>query len=134
MKSNKPVGLLVIILLVISLFLGIVVISIGAGSAFPALNKVSAPLVCAGGSMEVDQSSTNPLPGQTYVSVSISCVDQQSGAREVKTMSAIIVSGIIYSVVIFIPSFIWFIRHPDSWGMVGPDGEIVGTSKAKKKS
>ena len=76
MKSNKPVGLLAIILLVISLFFGIVVISIGAGSIFPALNKISAPLVCPGDSMEVDQSSTNPLPGQTYVSVSISCVDR----------------------------------------------------------
>jgi hypothetical protein len=131
MKSKKPVGLLAIVLLLISLFLGIVVISVGIGSAVPALNKVSAPIVCAGGSMQVDQSSTNPLPGQTYVSVSISCVDKESGAREVKTIPAIIVSGLIYSLVIFVPSFIWFIKHPDSWGMVGPDGEIVGTRKKK---
>ena len=49
MRSNKPLSLLAIILSVISLFFGIIVISVGIGSVVPALNKISAPILCAGG-------------------------------------------------------------------------------------
>ncbi len=110
------------------------VVSVGMGTVVPALNKISAPIVCADGRLEVGQSSMNPRPGETYVSLAISCVDEASGASEVKTIPAILVSGIFYSLVIFVPSFIWFIKHPDSWGMVDDDGEIIGKSKSRKKS
>jgi hypothetical protein len=115
MKSRKPVGILAIVLGVISLFLGIVVLSIGIGSVVPALNKISAPIVCTGDRVEIERMASNPRPGETFVSIAISCVDEQTGTREIKTFPMIFASGFIYSLVIFIISMIWFITHPDSW-------------------
>lgn len=116
MKSTKPVGILAIVLGGISLFLGIVIISIALGSVLPAINKIAAPIVCSGDRVEIERAASNPRPGETFVSLVISCVDEQTGAREVKTFPMIFASGIIYSLVIFVVSMIWFINHPDSWG------------------
>jgi hypothetical protein len=113
--SKKHVGILALVLAVISLFLGIVIISIALGSIVPAINKISAPIVCSGDSVEIERYGSNPRPGETFVSLVISCVDQESGAREVKTLPMIVVSGIIYSLIIFVVSFIWYIKHPASW-------------------
>src|SRR5688572_29637123 len=117
MSSKKPIGILAMILGGISLFLGIVVISVGLGSVVPAINKISGPIICGGDKVEVGQFASNPRPGETYVSLSIACVNEQTGQSEVKTLPIILTSGFIYSLIIFVPSFIWFIKHPDSWGV-----------------
>lgn len=132
MKSKKPVGILALVLGVISLFLGIVIVSIALGSIIPAINKISAPIVCSGDRVEIERAASNPRPGETFISLVISCVDQQTGTSEVKTFPMIFTSGFIYSLVIFIISMIWFINHPDSWGTYENEPEDV--PKGKKKS
>lgn len=134
MKSRKPVGVLAIVLGVISLFLGIVVVSIGIGSAVPTINKISAPLVCSGDRVEIERAASNPRPGETFISLVISCIDEQTGANEIKTFPMILTSGIIYSLVIFVISMIWFINHPDSWGTYENETGDIPKDKSKKKS
>jgi len=132
MKSSKPVGVLALILGVISLFLGIVIISVGLGSIVPAINKIGAPIVCSGDSVEIGRFASNPRPGETFVSLAISCIDPQTGVAEVKTIPMIITSGIIYSLVIFVISMIWFINHPSSWEVY--ESDPADGVKSKRKS
>lgn len=134
MKSRKPVGILAIVLGVISLFLGIVIVSIALGSILPAINKISAPIVCTGDRVEIERAASNPRPGETFISLVISCVDEQTGVRQVKTFPMILASGVIYSLVIFVISMIWFINHPDSWGTYESEPADASKSKSKKKS
>jgi hypothetical protein len=134
MKSRKPVGILAIVLGVISLFLGIVIVSIALGSILPAINKISAPIVCTGDRVEIERAASNPRPGETFISLVISCVDKQTGVRQVKTFPMILASGVIYSLVIFVISMIWFINHPDSWGTYESEPADVSKGRGKKKS
>jgi hypothetical protein len=94
MKSNRPIGILALVLGGISLFLGIVIISIGLGSVVPAVNKISAPIICSGDQVEIGRQASNPRPGETFVSIEIACTNEQTGIREVRTLPMIITSGL----------------------------------------
>jgi hypothetical protein len=51
------------ILLLISLFLGFVLISVGIGMIFPSIFRISAPLVC-NGTMEIETREYSYRPGE----------------------------------------------------------------------
>jgi hypothetical protein len=133
MKSNRPIGILALVLGGISLFLGIVIVSIALGSIVPAVNKISAPIICSGDRVEIGRQASNPRPGETFVSIEIACTNEQTGIREVKTLPMIITSGLIYSLVIFVISMIWFINHPDSWEVYDSEPANAAKDKTKKK-
>jgi hypothetical protein len=102
MKINV-VGLL--ILAGISLFIGFVIISVAVGAIFPSMHKLTAPVLCSNGEVEVEVITYSYKPGQIGTDNHLYCNDEE-GRREI-TWAAIGVSGLFYSAIIFVLLLIW---------------------------
>jgi hypothetical protein len=94
---------IVCIMLGISLFCGVVVVSGGLGGFFPQINQVAGPLVCGSAEMQVEQHVHSYRPGATSYTVSIYCIDPASGAKNDVTGQAQLIAGAIYSLILFLP-------------------------------
>jgi hypothetical protein len=88
-----------LILIGISLFCGIVVISIGIGSLFPQINQIAKPIVCGSDVMEVKQHVYHYRPGETSWTINAYCVDSTTGVKKDVTGLVQLVAGMIYSVI-----------------------------------
>ena len=86
-----------LIMIGISVFCGVVIISIGFGSVITQLNYIAKPIVCGNNVMDVTQHVDHPEDGETNWSVSIECVDNDTGARTDVTGLTQLVAGLIYS-------------------------------------
>jgi len=106
MKLNLGMALM---LLGVSMFCGIIIISIGFGAAFPVIDRVAAPFVCAGRELELEQQSYSYRPGEVTTTVTWYCTDEQTGAREDVSLQTALVSGVIYGAVIFVVAVIWWL-------------------------
>ncbi len=94
------------IVLGISMFLGIVLISIGLGSAFPSLNKVAASSICGSEHLEITQNTYSYRPGQGTITITAYCVADQTGARREVTTALQLLSGVMYGFIIFVLAMI----------------------------
>jgi hypothetical protein len=106
MKLNLTTALM---LLGVSMFCGIIIISIGFGAAFPVIDRVAAPFVCAGRELELEQQTYSYRPGEVTTTVTWYCTNEQTGAREDVSLQTALVSGLIYGAVIFVVAVIWWL-------------------------
>ena len=97
-------------LLGISLFTGIIIVSIGLGAAFPAMERVAAPFVCGGNTLDLH--------------LDYYCVDP-TGTREDVSWRIILAAGLIYSAVLFFISLVWLLT---AGRQVEAVGRIFGRS------
>lgn len=99
MKLNKE---LILGLLVVSLFVGIIIISIGLGTDVTAINTVMAPLVCPGDKIVPVWKYDGPLdtgsgPDLRYRWI---CVNESTGEAHVAGYRTIFTAGTVYSLLI----------------------------------
>lgn len=105
-----------------SLFIGVIICSIGFGALVPAMHKLSAPLVCRG-EFEITTTRYNVRPGETVWQHNIYCNDE-NGKREV-TFQSILATGILFS----LPIFAWTL-YASRRGINLP--KFYGTASLKK--
>jgi hypothetical protein len=99
MKIDKSI---VLILLVFSLFCGVFIIALGIASEFPSINKIMAPLVCAGREqLEVTSEYNVSHPGHAVYDGSWLCVDEIAGNTQDASLKTILISGLAYGLLIF---------------------------------
>ncbi len=104
-----------LILFGICLFVGIIILSIGIGAAITPMQAISGPLVCGGKELELQKDYYSYKPGQSGYTITWSCVDEATGARDDQTFPVILASGVIYSLALFVIAVvsIW-------WGAIRP--------------
>ena len=85
----------------ISLFIGIM-ITVAGGAIFPPLLDVAAPFVC-NGKFSVETQVFRPKPSETVTARTFYCQNPKSGATTDISLETIIVAGLIYSAIVFIP-------------------------------
>jgi len=96
MKTGTLVGL------VFCVFMGIMVISVGLGAAFPSINRIAKPVVCPNGNMIQESRLYNPYPGKTVNSQTWYCVDESGGSKRQLSMFPIsMIAGTIYGLIFF---------------------------------
>ncbi len=105
------------------LFMGVTVISIGAGAVFPQLNYVAGPLICPGGTMSTSQQGYNVSPVRSVTTVTMYCIDGKTGTRnEVDVFPTCLFSGLIYGLLLFFVVFaVMLIRAQGSGKSRRPD-------------
>ena len=90
------------ILFGVSLFCGIVIIGIGFGAAFPIISRIAAPITCPGRDLQLSTDTSSYAPGETTTLITWTCVDPQTGAKLDVSTSTTLVSGVIYSLLLFL--------------------------------
>ena len=91
----------ILIRLGISLFCGIIILSIGVGSVYTPLNKVAGPIVCGNRQLEIVQNRYSYRPDDTTWTITAYCVDNATNSRQENTLLVQIVSGTIYGLILF---------------------------------
>jgi len=119
MKFNL---LTVLGLLGISLFTGIIIVSIGLGAAFPAMERVAAPFVCGARTLDLQLDHYSYKPGQSGYIITWTCVGRPGSGEDV-TWKIILVAGLIYSALIFFISVVWLLT---AGNQVQAMGKIFG--------
>ena len=94
----------------ISLFVGVIIVSIGLGAAIPDIERVAAPLVCGGGSLQLESQSYSYRPGDVTTTRTWYCLEAGGGAPQDITWSVVFAAGLVYSAVIFVVLLIWWLR------------------------
>jgi hypothetical protein len=97
-------------LLGISLFVGIVILSVGLGMAIAPLQGISAPLVCGGGEVERTADQYSYKPGQVGWEIGWHCIDRTTGERQDRTLAVIFASGTIYGLILFVGLIVWALK------------------------
>ena len=90
-----------LIFLIFSLFCGIVIISIGTGNEFTAVNKVTGPLICGGGKLEAAWEYNVSHPGKTIYDSQWVCVDDTAGTALDASVKTNLIAGTIYGLLMF---------------------------------
>ena len=93
--------IVLVVALLFCLFMGVTAVSLGLGAAFPGINLVAKPLVCPDGELSHRTSTTNPLPGRTYVQASYTCVDRAGNAEPISTFAVALVAGSLYGLAMY---------------------------------
>ncbi len=100
----KPAaGLL--ILFIFCLFMGVTAISIGLGAAFPAINTIAKPFVCADGVLESDQQIYRPYPGKTITTRTWFCTSASGEKVALSAFPMSLYAGLMYGVLLFVILF-----------------------------
>jgi hypothetical protein len=85
-----------------SIFMGITAISIGFGALFPSMNRITKPLVCPRGEMELETEVYRPYPGSTITTMTWYCADHQTGERtELGIFPMSLYAGVFYGLLLF---------------------------------
>jgi hypothetical protein len=106
MAPTKWIGT-VLTSLLLSLFLGVVVVSMGLGAMFPSIDQVAGPFVCGGGSLQEHNKNYHPQPGMKVTTVNWSCADAtEADQHAVDGWAVTLVAGTIYGLIIFIPTLL----------------------------
>lgn len=93
------------VLLIFCLFMGVTAISLGVGTAVPAINLIAKPVVCPSGEMEHKNSSrkgTGKNRNATYTSTNWTCVSGDD-AEPISSFKIALVSGPVYGLLLFLP-------------------------------
>jgi hypothetical protein len=109
--KNKVIPLLTV--LGISMFCGIVGISIGMGSVITPVNQVVGSIICGKQQLTINQNTEYATadyyrPGEGVVTIKAYCVNSQTGVKRDITSTLQIISGTIYGLIIFILAMIRF--------------------------
>jgi hypothetical protein len=84
-----------------SIFMGITAISIGFGALFPSMNRITKPLVCPRGEMELETQVYRPYPGSTITTLTWYCVDQEGVKTELGLFPMSLYAGVFYGLLLF---------------------------------
>lgn len=93
-------GSILIVTLVFCLFMGVTAISMGLGTAFPAINQVAAPLVCPDGTMEMERQLYKPYPGKNVYTSTWFCVEP-AGKTRLGMFPMVLYAGSVYGLGLF---------------------------------
>ena len=83
--KNKIIPLLMV--LGISMFCGIIVISIGIGSVITPLHQVAGSMICGNQQLNIEQYTYSYRPGEGSVTITAYCVENQTGVKRDITKS-----------------------------------------------
>lgn len=99
----------------ISMFCGIVVVSVGLGSIFLPLNQVGAKFVCGSRELKIEKNSYSYRPGEVTTTITAYCVDAQTNEAEDVTQELYdvtyklqLVNGLFFGVLFFVSGMIFF--------------------------
>ncbi len=87
--------------LIFCLFMGITAISYGVGAAYPPINQIAQPFVCAGGKLNYQTIVSHPRPGKTYIQTSWTCVDSSGAKAPIDTFTIALYAGSLYGLVLY---------------------------------
>ncbi|MCE9598011.1 MAG: hypothetical protein K8S54_08585 [Spirochaetia bacterium] len=97
----------IIVALVVCLFMGITVISVGLGAAFPSINRIAKPIVCSDGEMTQESRIYNPYPGKTVTSQTWYCASADGTSKRQLSMFPIsFIAGSVYGLILFALMFV----------------------------
>lgn len=83
-------------------FMGITVIAIGFGAIFPSMNRITKPLVCPRGEMELETQTYTPTPVETVTTFTWYCVDATTGEKtEIGLFPMSLYAGTLYGFIFF---------------------------------
>ena len=116
------------IVMLCSMFCGIIVMAIGMGSFFPVLNQVAGPIVCGNQTLQIDQHTYSYKPGSTNFTITAYCVDSQTGQKKDVTDAVQLVSGMMYSLLFFVLAIVAIVWSAFKWKDTSPS---VGTPAAE---
>jgi L-lactate permease len=92
----------------ISMFCGIILVSIALGAIIPkVINPIAKPLVCSNGNLEITQNTTSYRPGESDTWTTDTCVDSATGQQQDVSLQTTLGAGIIYSLIIFVTIMAW---------------------------
>jgi len=97
----KPDGSSMTVLLVLSLFCGIIIIALGLGAEYTSVNKVMGPLICGREKLEVAWEYNVSHPGKAVLDGRWLCVDETAGTVQDASIKTILISGLVYGLLIF---------------------------------
>ncbi len=100
------IGTLVSMLLA-SMFCGILMISVAAGSIWPQMNSIAGPLVCGSNKLEITQYSHSYTPGSVDTVTTDYCVDPVTENKQEVTGGITLVAGLIDSLFLFGIMLVW---------------------------
>ncbi len=102
--------------LTVSLFVGFILVAIAAGSIWPGIDRFAASrFVCSNGTFIIHQDTYSYRPGESDTMTTDYCVDLKSGVKQDVSFLTMLVSGLVYSGVIFLFGII----VPPVWGAFG---------------
>ena len=92
----------------VSMFCGIILVSIALGAIIPkVINPIAKPLVCSNGNLEITQNTTSYRPGESDTWTTDTCVDSATGQQQDVSLQTTLGAGIIYSLIIFVIIMVW---------------------------
>ena len=104
----------VLMVLGLSMFCGIVVISMGLGGVITPLNQIGGLIVCGDQQLQIEQNTYAYIPGEGTTTITAYCVDEQTNAKQEVTRELNdvttklqIVTGIIFGLIIFVLSMLF---------------------------
>ncbi len=108
-----------------SLFIGIILISVAAGSIFHSMNwAVAGRLVCRGKMPPPQVDTYSYRPGEMDITTTYYCIDQATGAKKDVTFLTVLVAGLIYSAILFMLL--------SAYSLVGYIRSAIGGGKTKR--
>jgi hypothetical protein len=111
-----------------SIFMGITAISIGFGALFPSMNRITKPLVCPRGEMELETQVYRPYPGSTITTLTWYCVDQEGVKTELGLFPMSLYAGVFYGLLLFAAIVIGWVLY-QKWESMpkSPEMQKFGT-------
>ena len=92
----------------VSMFCGIILVSVALGAIIPkVINPIAKPLVCSNGNLEITQNTTSYRPGESDTWTTDTCVDSATGQQQDVSLQTTLGAGIIYSLIIFVILMVW---------------------------
>lgn len=94
-----------VIAFVFCMFMGVTGISLGLGTAIPAINHIAKPIVCPDGEMAVETSSrrSQTHSRRTVTTAAWSCVDSSGEEVPISRVTLSLIAGSFYGLVLFLP-------------------------------
>lgn len=87
----------------VSMFCGIILVSIAVGAVIPkVINPIAGPLVCGNGKLVITQNTTSYRPGESDTWTTDTCVDSATGNQQDVSLQTTLGAGMIYSLIIFV--------------------------------
>jgi hypothetical protein len=95
-----------VIALIFCVFMGVMGISLGLGTAVPQINLIAQPVLCPDGEMEHSNSSrkgTGRNRNATYTSTSWTCEEGPGKSDPIASFTVALVAGPVYGLLMFLP-------------------------------
>jgi hypothetical protein len=93
------------------MFVGIIILSIGLGAAIPAMEQISAPIVCPGSKLQLQSDYYYPRPGETDITRAFYCANTPGKVIGDVTLKVMLVAGVEYGLILFVVIAIYSLVH-----------------------